>query len=788
MDAARSKRRSSKRELDAVVRELAVAVARVESVLLAAVREGNAGSRFGELVRGCSAAWPVEGGNHDEVVKSVAMLLVLRRVVIRVMGEDHGCWEVVGTGETADERLAHACEAAERIPQVDECLAELNRRLPAELQAIVWAQAEQAKAVMPLSIVYEPLLARIDRAQRSRRGVFHTPRAIVRWMVEAVQWMVQQNASALDRLRFVDMGCGCGSFLSEARRRFGGQYARENRECSYLGYEVLPTSRAMARWSLRGGESVGRQEEGLNLELRWANPLLRGEAERERILRDGEMPVFLGNPPYASFGRGNRSPWIDGLMQDYRRGLAERKANLDDDFIKFIRWGQHWIDAAGRGILAVVTSSTYLRGMTHRRMRQSLLESFDRILVLDLHGDPYRSAGDEADENVFDVRSGIAIGLFVKAGNPGATKETLFAEKRGTREQKFAWLDETPASEIDWKAIDPGEPDFSFEIRKYARTHDREYESYWPLTRIFREWVSGVQSKNDALFVDVDREALAERMRSYLDQTGTGDPSRELPAFDESHLRPYLLAPFDRRWIYYDPRLLGRARHAVMRHMLQPNIGLVFMRQSTNSGEYDHFLAVDCLVSDRVFFSRHGAPYLAPLWLYPDDSTVDESRQANFTEEWFAEVARRISDKPDAWQVFDFIYGIVHGRSYRERFADALRVDFPRIPLPASQSHFATIAAIGQQLRRLHVEMEVVSDAEPSQEHAPVTIGGYDVLKRWRKALQAKTQSPAATVSESRLRRVLAETCRLREELDALESTTFEINSPQSSASCVPDT
>ena len=85
------------------------------------------------------------------------------------------------------------------------------------------------------------------------------------------------------------------------------------------------------------------------------------------------MPIIIGNPPYANFGRSNRGSWILEQLDDYKAGLREKKHNLEDDFIKFLRWGQYWIDQAGCGVLAMVTNNTYLNGLTHRQMRRHWL-------------------------------------------------------------------------------------------------------------------------------------------------------------------------------------------------------------------------------------------------------------------------------------------------------------------------------------------------------------------------------------------------------------------------------
>jgi hypothetical protein len=228
--------------------------------------------------------------------------------------------------------------------------------------------------------------------------------------------------------------------------------------------------------------------------------------------------------------------------------------------------------------------------------------------------------------------------------------------------------------------------------------------SSWPrLDEIFSEFISGVQTKNDRLFVDFDREALATRMEQHLAQRG------EL--FQPELLRPYVVGPFDRRWIYYDPRLLGRARWQVMRHMVQaePNIALVFMRQSTSSA-YDHALVVDALASDRVFYSRRGAPFVAPLWQISD---LSQDCSPNLKRGWVDGMREQIGSTMDLQSCFAYVYAILHSPRYRSDHLAQLQRGFPRIPWPESSSDFARITAIGRQLIACHLGKVISGQALP---------------------------------------------------------------------------
>ena len=148
----------------------------------------------------------------------------------------------------------------------------------------------------------------------------------------------------------------------------------------------------------------------------FANWLSSEANEANHIKRDTPVMVVMGNPPYA-VSSTNKGEWIQNLIADYKKDLNERKINLDDDYIKFIRYGQHFIDKNGSGVLAYISNNSFIDGITHRQMRKSLLESFDKIYILDLHGSAKKNetaVDGGKDENVFDIQQGVSINIFVK--------------------------------------------------------------------------------------------------------------------------------------------------------------------------------------------------------------------------------------------------------------------------------------------------------------------------------------------------------------------------------------
>ncbi|QDU96984.1 type ISP restriction/modification enzyme [Lignipirellula cremea] len=558
--------------------------------------------------------------------------------------------------------------------------------------------------------LFELFQAALDSDQRRSRGVFYTPAAVVRFLVDAVQQIDRchfhgDGSSHRNPLTIVDPACGAGAFLFGVldRLSWSAAFSYEDRPAPVLlGLEVDPVAACVAEYLLVERSSGLARRASLEApQILTLNPLEGPTEDLATLLQLAPLAV-IGNPPYANFGRRNRTPWIRERLADYKRGLVEKKHNLDDDFIKFICWGQCVIDRAGQGVLAFVTSNTYLDGLTHRRMRASLGESFDEIFLLDLHGGGparERAPAGVVDENIFPIRQGVALGVFVKRGTnaddpPEECGEPVVwrSDLWGSRQEKLTTLARTPFDQIAWERIEPRAPAFAFSRPRSAAS--QAYEDWPALDHVFLQYVSGVQTKNDALWTSFHRDSLADQVRERVEQAGE--------QVDLERIRPFYTAPFDRRWIYYAPHLLGRARLSVMRHVLAGSWGLAFMRQATGEGEYDHFLAVGELISDRLFHSARGAPFLAPAMLHEPGETPTSNLSPDFLQEASDRQGRRRPLAPEA--LLDYLYAVFYSRWYRTTFAEQLPGGFPRVPLTSDSQLFTRTSAAGRKLRRLHLQ------------------------------------------------------------------------------------
>ncbi len=804
----------------------------------------------------CGAMTP----QQHALLSSFALLLArLDRQEVRDAGTD---LRATGNERLTPPRVRQELAELQRLERRASAIAQATAALSLLLEAscvdrIVREIDARGGSEQALVHVFELLLSGSNRSVRRSRGVYFTPYPLVQYIVRSVDLLLRRELnvdaglmSSRPPLRIVDPACGSGAFLlgvlQHARRTCveerNGQgwpsFVRETLLPSMTGIDVMPACCGAAEMLIQrllAGPAEPARTPPVNWQdqpaVTWSphcgNAL--SDLEPVRSLFADRVPVILGNPPYAIFGQRNRGDWILGQLDEYKRGLDEKKLNLDDDFIKFLRWAQYWIDQAGRGVVAMVTNNTYLTGLTHRRMRASLSDTFDQVYLLDLHGSSKKreSAPDgTADENVFPIQQGVAIGLFVKTGQDAArARRVMHADLWGTRDNKLKVLAEADVTTIPWTSCRPHSPWHFFVPRS---EEDEDGYRDWPrLSEIFQRYVSGVQTKCDALFVGYTFEEVENRMSDFLRHAAHGRFTADVPewlrskaggiAFDPQCIRPYMVAPLDMRWVYYEPRLLGRARHHLVRHWDIGGRALVFMRQATDRDCYDHFLVTDALVSDRVFYSAHGAPFVAPLHVREGGNRI-ANLQPNFLQHLtrrlgipFTAADEGLPTHCGAGDVLHWLYAAVHSRTYRRRYHALLCIDFPRIAWPRDADEFTHLCQLGKILVENHLNAMAGSGGSPdvsacmprrdesgsalrmgagfplwragrlrlSREFVwpdlieaevwEFRLGGYRVLERWLKQRRRRPLSPSDMDHLARMIQAIRATGRI---MDTIASRT----------------
>lgn len=478
----------------------------------------------------------------------------------------------------------------------------------------------------------------------------------------------------------------------------------------------------------------------------------------DEVKRSTPFTVVLGNPPYAGIS-GNVNGWIDGLLRGrppdgsgttgyYEvdgKPLGERKLWLQDDYVKFMRFAEHRIELSGAGLLCYISNHGYLDNPTFRGMRQHLMRTFSEISILDLHGNAKkeRRTRGQKDRNVFDIEQGVSIGLFSSLPCRTQGRSVKHMDLWGERDEKYEKLCGSTMDGLGLSQVLPASPFYFFVPRNEANLS--EYERGWKITEIMPAGTSGIVTARDAFVIDFDREALLARISEFRDErltdefirrkyfAGKGSARYEagdtrgwkLPAAREEvradarwreRVEPILYRPFDVRNIYNVSWMVDWPRRGLMRHMREcVNLGLITSRMT--KGETFRHAQVTRLITEVICMSPKTSNngFLFPLYLYEAEAASGRMRRANLSQEFVAALSGNVGmrfelegrgDLANTFgpeDVFHYIYAIFHSETYRTRYAEFLRTDFPRVHLTSDPSLFGKLCQAGADLAALHL-------------------------------------------------------------------------------------
>jgi predicted helicase len=660
--------------------------------------------------------------------------------------------------------------------------------LHCNVEEILKNYGKSTKMEDPIIHFYETFLSEYDPKLRKARGVWYTPQPVVNFIVRAVDDIlktefdlpqgladnsktrikIEQQGKKVEqdvhKVQILDPATGTGTFLAKVvkhiHKKFEGQqgiwsnYVETHLLPRLNGFELLMASYAMAHLKLdlllteTGYKPTTNQrfrvyltnsleESHPDTGTLFANWLSTEANEANHIKRDTPVMCVIGNPPYA-VSSTNKNEWIQNLITDYKKGLNERKLNLDDDYIKFIRYGQYFIDKNGSGVLAYISNNSFIDGITHRQMRKSLITSFDKIYIIDLHGNASKKEKDPnggADENVFDIQQGVSINIFIK--NKGAKKSIQHFDLFGKREFKYDFLNSNDLNSISWNQIKIDNDNCFFTSKDL--TTDKGYLKYISISDLMPLNNSGIQTKCDNISINESIEELkkvvslfqnesVEKLKTIFNREESSGWNFQ-NAKDDLIKNPsvvfakYNYRPFDFRNIVYtgtSSGFLGRSRSIVMKHFInQPNIGICLMRQFFQDAPYSHIYATNSLIDERTMYSNRGGTYLFPLYLYPENNgqqTIGQSteRQPNLNTEIVKQIADKLgltftNEKETTKDTFapidilDYIYAVLHSPTYREKYKEFLKIDFPRVPYPKDKETFWQLVTLGSQIRQIHL-------------------------------------------------------------------------------------
>ena len=623
----------------------------------------------------------------------------------------------------------------------------------------------------PIFHFYETFLAEYDPQTREKTGIYYTPEPVVSYIVRSINCILKKHfrlkdGFASNTVTILDPAGGTLTFLvnaiKTALKEFTNKYGEGGKESfikehilsNFYAFEILMAPYAIGHLRL----SYILEDEGykLNADERLkfylTNSLdmkelpetlfpgmvsLSQESHLAMQVKSKELIlVILGNPPY--FGRSsNFGDWISKEIRAYYqvdgKPLNEKNPKwLQDDYVKFIRFAQWKIDQAGEGVLGFITNHGYLDNPTFRGMRQSLMNSFNEIYILDLHGNSLKKEvcpDGSKDENVFDIMQGVAISIFVKKKCNKEGCKVHHSEIWGTRESKYSWLRGHGINTTDWKELSPRSEFYLFIPRDESLLEG--YEKYPKVTDVFPINSVGIVTARDDLtikwtpdevwntisdFSKLDIELARSKYNLGKDSTDWKVEIAQKDLIDSGlnrkNLVTILYRPFDIRYTYYTGKSFGfhcRPRPEVMSHMLEgKNLALITAR-SNKSNHMDHFFCTDKIMETKCGESTTQS-YIFPLYIYLNDvennlanNKENPRKQPNINSDLYNKLSQAYKKEPTPEEILYYIYAVLYSNTYRTKYAEFLRIDFPRIPFTKDNELFSLMGSYGKRLTDLHL-------------------------------------------------------------------------------------
>lgn len=667
------------------------------------------------------------------------------------------------------------------IVWIVEALAEMFRAI--DLPKVMEKFGRSNGQKDPLIYFYEDFLKKYNPKEKIKNGVFYTPDAVADFIVNSVDDILKctfnipngladtstikaneptrnndkeegERCAYIDRHRvqILDPAVGTATFPAKIVKKIfesmqGNQGAWQDYVDRHLlprlnGFEFMMAPYVIAHLKLNMifsktpyspsadnrlriflTNSLEECEKDVPSFWQW---LARETNEANNIKRHARVMVMVGNPPYSS-SSANKGSGIQKLLEDYKKGLRERRNQQNDDYIKFIRLAQHYVDHNGEGTVAYITNNSFINGVTHRQMRKSLLDSFNEIYILNLHGSKRNSdVSQGVDENVFDIKQGVCISFFIKSTSSHYNVGRVFySDLYGTREGKYHYLQSTSFRDVSWKEL-AVKPPYYFFIPKNLDGVE-EYDKGFSVAKMFPEHTSGLQTKRDRVNVFFSKEEAECVKHDFLTLTEAELKNK----YDLENGRDWSIAnakrdlektivedridyrPFDIRWTNYTGTtkgIMGYPRRETNQHIIgKENIALITCRQQSTF-DFQHAF-VSTHISDMCSISAQSkeSSYVFPLYLYSDQDQEqtqlipDDGRIVNLDAKLWGKLNESVGRIASPIEVFDYIYGVLYTPSYRAQFNEFLQIDFPKIPYPKNEKEFIRTASIGHKLRELHL-------------------------------------------------------------------------------------
>ena len=708
------------------------------------------------------------------------------------------------------------------VKYILENIEKLLQNVPTEMLRTAFATKNPLED--PVIHFYETFLKEYNPKLRFDRGVFYTPPQVISYIVRSVDSLLKTELNrprglADENTLILDPATGTGGFLLSTLDHIRDyvietdgtgiwhEYVNERLVNRIIGFELIvaPYTIAHLKLSLFLQTHGWHANERLRIYLTNAleqpeetvpehliAPFLSDEANAALSVKSEEpILAIIGNPPYKQHSAnpnstGRSLTFIGGLMEDYSQvdGRTLGEANpraLQDDYVKFIRWAQWRIDKNGEGVIGYIVNNNFIDAPTARGIRKSLLDSFNTIYILNLHGSGRKQEAipeNEKDENVFDIIQGVCILSCIKERDNDRTAKVYHADMWGTQQEKYRKLSQHDIQSTEWSDLQPTSPLYLFVPQ--TATYRTEYETGWNITDIFQTKSIGIVTSRDRLTIHWTADGIRETVTEFSslpveearERYGLPKDTRDwqvhlaqadLRAYPDTdkHVTPIHYRPFDSRWTYYTGSSRGfhcMPRPENMSNLLEENLALCVCRVVANP-KWQHALITDTITENR-FVSNTGneSGHVFPLYLYPDPGGLigETERTLNLKPEFLIALSESLGLPQNAphhcpegitpEQILSYIYAVLHSPTYRDRYYEFLRYDFPRIPLPQDIDHFRTLAALGQQLVDLHLLKNITPTTHrfEGQGNAAVERVRYEDEKVWINTTQHFTDVPEA--------------------------------------------
>jgi len=579
------------------------------------------------------------------------------------------------------------------------------------------------------------------------------------------------------RVQILDPATGTGTFLAEIvnhihQKQFKKQqgawsdYVDDELIPRLNGFELLMASYAIAHLKL----DILLQETGYTnksdnrfrifltnslakfkdhqISLPFNRPFAIETNEANQLKRDAPVMCVIGNPPYSGESQ-NKGEWIRTKMEDYKKEpggvekLKERNPKwINDDYVKFMRFGQYFIEENNEGILAFINPHGFLDNPTFRGMRWNLLKTYDKIYTIDLHGNSKKkeTAPDGSpDINVFDIQQGVSINIFIKTGKKKDKQlaKVFHYDLYGKRNFKYDFLLNNNLKSVPFVKLKNKAPMYFMVQKDFSE--EKRYEKGIYLGDLFTRTNVGIVTSRDNFVMDSDKTVLKNRINDFfqLDKNTIqtkynlkenkswkiDDVKNKAKQFSEKFITQISYRPFDVKFIYYDSNFIERSRKEIMQHFsIGQNIGLVVAKQCTSDWKYVFISKLIGEFNLTGTAGRYGSGNFFPLYLYPTNDLFNGNgnhdneitRIPNLNEKITIQLEEKLQLKYvhekkkgkssfAPIDVLDYIYAVLHSPTYREKYKEFLKIDFPRVPYPKDVETFWKLVVLGGELRRVHL-------------------------------------------------------------------------------------